>query len=585
MTTITTQLTRKTKRGTDGVSLGLLALLLGSGAFASTQTLVIPVQVTVTATGTTVVVSAQSTTIPIPTSPPPPVCGAAPVSTSSPIACPSGTTGSWKQTTTYAQAPYPTCWSASVSPSSAPAGACTPVVTPPTTNNCGMQLGTAAIFCDTFDAPAGTATRSGDLDGNVWGVSRATGAVNFGGQQFDQWASTTIQKCDGSLPAVNSPHDVIICNGQVREASNDNVSGQFENGTVTSLAMYPKQPFDFAGRIGTVSFDVSNDTAGTHSSWPEFWMSDLPVPDPFSHFDTWASLPANGLGVRFGANCDAGQQCICPNANNISKPRWTVDSVAVIRNYVLDDTGGYGPRNVAMKTLDCVVASSGPGNMNHVEVRISQSAIDVYASDAGATTLKHIASASNAGLTFTRGLVWLEDVHYNADKGDSTRPSQREHTFAWDNLAFDGPFTYRDFAFDALDGTTAGPNGSVNLAKLAQPNATSSWNVPGLPANPQATAARVLFNFTGGGDANPAAINVIVNGHTHSVPWPYPDQATNTWRTFAVTVPLTDLLAGINIVQLGASTAQAFANVDIVLVDVTGGVPVLPGSKNTYPGT
>ncbi len=58
----------------------------------------------------------------------------------------------------------------------------------PSANACGMQLGTSAVtFCDTFDAPAGIGNRAGDLDGNVWGVSRATGQIGFGGL-FNEWA-------------------------------------------------------------------------------------------------------------------------------------------------------------------------------------------------------------------------------------------------------------------------------------------------------------------------------------------------------------------------------------------------------------
>jgi hypothetical protein len=91
----------------------------------------------------------------------------------------------------------------------------------------------------------------------------------------------------------------------------------------------------------------------------------------------------------------------------------------------------------------------------------------------------------------------------------------------------------------------------------------------------------VLFNFFG--NDNPTALNVIVNGNTHSVPWPYPDHLQNTWRTFAVTIPLTDLVTGTNVVQLGADVAEVFSNIDIVLVDVPGGLPVLPGSNNAYP--
>jgi fibronectin type 3 domain-containing protein len=461
-------------------------------------------------------------------------------------------------------------------------------ISTPGANACGMQLGTSAvIFCDTFDAPAGIGNRAGDLNGNVWGVSRASGEVNLGGL-YNVWNPTLIQKCDGTTPTVIAPADVIICNGQVREATNDNNSGVFEEGNVTTLAMYPKQPFDFAGRTGTVSFDVSNDTNGSHAAWPEFWLTDLPVPVPFNHFATWLSLPANGLGIRFAANADPGSFGSCPNNNNINQLRWTVSTAVVVRGFVMDDTEGYGTRTaLAVTDLDCATEASGPDQMNHVEIRISQNQIDVYATDAGVAatpaTLKHIAVITNANLTLTRGLIWLEDVHYNADKGDPSRPSQRQHTFAWDNVAFDGPFTDRDFTFDALDNTAPAPNGSVNLAKLSPANQTSSWTVSNLPANPQAAAAKVLFNFDGGLGVPPASLNVIVNGHAHTVPWPYPDQLTNTWRTCAVAIPLSDLVAGTNVVQLGAATAQIFSNVDIVLADVSGGVPVLPGSNNSYP--
>jgi len=197
----------------------------------------------------------------------------------------------------------------------------------------------------------------------------------------------------------------------------------------------------------------------------------LPVPDPFNHFDSWQSLPANGLGVRFDGVAPIGQQGTCPNTNNLDKLRWTVDSAAAVRSYVLDDTLGYGPHreNDDSGLRDRVER---PGQMNHVELRISQNQIDVYATDAGvaatSATLKHIAVVTNANLTLTRGLIWLEDVHYNGDKIlDPARSSQREHTFSWDNVAFDGPFTYRDFSYDAPDNTVKGANGAVNLGKFS----------------------------------------------------------------------------------------------------------------------
>jgi hypothetical protein len=466
----------------------------------------------------------------------------------------------------------------------------------PVSGNCGMQLGGTAVFCETFDNKnPGIPSRTGDLDPNVWGVSRIIGdGVNFGQHWYNQWNSTTIKKCDGTTPTVNAPNDVIICNGQLREAVNDNNSGQA--GTVVALAMYPKQPFDFAGRTGTVSFDVSNDTTGTHGAWPEFWISDLPVPAPFSHEDSWQTLPANGLVVRLGNEAPVGQGGLCQNGNNLDKVRWNVDSVGVVRNYVLEDrtynmTDVGTPSNppLTLTLLDCVIAANGPGQMNHVEIRVSQSKIDVYATDAGVaatpTTLKHIASITNANLTLTRGLVWIEDVHYNAMKGDPARPSEGQHTFAWDNVAFDGPFTYRDFSYDALDSNTPGVNGAMNLGKFSLPNQTASWNVLNVPANPKGTAARVLFNFNNEVNPVPTVLNVIVNGHAHPTPWPYPDKIQYTWRTFAVTIPITDLVPGTNVVQLGSDQPMVSSNANIVLVDVPGGVPVLPGSNNAYPAS
>ena len=248
----------------------------------------------------------------------------------------------------------------------------------------------------------------------------------------------------------------------------------------------------------------------------------------------------------------------------------TVDSAVVIRNYVMEDSTGSGtPTGMVVTPLDCVVSSTGVGSMNHVEVRVSQGQIDVYATDAGTTApLKHIAVITKANLSLTRGLIWLEDVHYNADKGDL--PSQREHTFAWDNVAFDGPFTYRDLSYDAPDALVPSTNGSVNLGKFSGPNQASSWTVPNLPANPQAEAVRVLFNFFHYDP--PTVLSVTVNGHAHPTAWPYPDTQGLTWRTLAVTIPITELVAGTNVVTIGGNQALNTSNVDIVLVNA-GTVP------------
>jgi len=158
-----------------------------------------------------------------------------------------------------------------------------------------MQLNqSAVVFCDTFDQPSPVTNRAGQLNGTLWGVSRVLG----GSTGLAAWNNSTLDGCNGPQPASSvGATDVVVCNGQLRESVDDNYD-------VSVLAIYPKQPFDFANRTGTVSFDVSNDTTGTHGAWPEFWISDQPVPAPSAHLIPCdlCSIPRNGFGIRFAAD-------------------------------------------------------------------------------------------------------------------------------------------------------------------------------------------------------------------------------------------------------------------------------------------
>lgn len=427
---------------------------------------------------------------------------------------------------------------------------------------CGIQQ---PAFCETFDQPTdntGGNVRSGQLDGMLWGVSRATGFANFGQTQFNAWSPTLQVQCDGSLSTVQPPNDVIVCGHQVREAVNDNTG-------VTVLAMYPKQPFDFAGRTGIIAFDVSNDTQGAHTAWPELWLTDQPVPAPFTHAASWFAAPRNGVGIRLSASTlpfeGPSIAQICPSDNH---PRWSAESVVVSRNYVVDDQTEVG-HTTSLKMLDCVIASSGPNDgLNHVEVHVSQSQIDVWATDAGTTApLHHLATAPNANLSFTRGLVWLEDAHYNADKFG--QHDQKQHTFAWANVGFDGPVLPRDLTFDVPD--AGSPTGQqVNLGYNAQPG-TVPLPITGVQHLQDAAAALLTFNFFH--YAPPSTITYVVNGHSHAVPWPYPDQTGGSWRALAALVPFSELVAGTNTVSFSFDQVETIvSNVDLVLVGA-GGLP------------
>ena len=155
-------------------------------------------------------------------------------------------------------------------------------------------------FCDTFDAPTTLERgRAGDLDPVIWGVSRTNTFVNEGQGQFNDWLPATLKGC-GPDETVLPPDDVRICDGLLLDAASDG-SGQ------VTVAMYPKQPFDFAGRTGTVVFDVSADAQGTHTAWPEFWITDQPVPAPHSTLPAQAPHARNSFGFSIAHECGGGQ--------------------------------------------------------------------------------------------------------------------------------------------------------------------------------------------------------------------------------------------------------------------------------------
>jgi hypothetical protein len=215
--------------------------------------------------------------------------------------------------------------------------------------------------------------------------------------------------------------------------------------------------------------------------------------------------------------------------------------------------------------------------MNHIEVHISQSQVDVYATDAGTMgPLHHIAVVQNANLTFSRGLVWLEDAHYNADKFG--QHNQMQHTFSWANVGFDGPVLARDLAFDSPDALAPVPaTGQINLGVDAQPNSGPQLSIPNVSGIQNATAGLLTFNFFH--YTAPQSVTYVVNGHAHSVAWPYPDTTGGTWRTLAGPVPLSEVVAGTNTVSIFAPDQElTIANVDLVMVGAAG-VPAAPAGQ------
>ncbi|MCU1501939.1 MAG: hypothetical protein JWM12_1293, partial [Ilumatobacteraceae bacterium] len=404
----------------------------------------------------------------------------------------------------------------------------------------GCSLANAA-FCDTFDAPKGAGTRTGDLDPVLWGVSRI-GDVNPG-QAANNIVSAHLQGCGGSA-ATPPPGDVRICDGQMLEALND-------GGGVVNLDTYPKQPFSFGGRTGKVVFDVSADSDGSHGAWPEFAITDEPVPGVRRSIS--GQVPAHAQN-SIGFSIDAG--CVNqPNTTGIGVIFYTVDGVY---------------NEVQNSRPNCVTKGSRTA-MNHFEVRVSQGHIEVWGTDAGSTTLKQLAVEDiPGGLAFNQGLVWLNDVHYNARK--AVEPcacgTQFDHTFAWDNLGFDGPKTYRDLGYDVADANAATSNRSINGDGQTEQGyqigtGPQSFTVTGVTKG-SATKAKVVFNdYTF--DAGPTMVSI--NGHAAvAADWRSTD-ATFAWRSVSVEVPLSDVVGGDNTLTFTSGSASTIiANVSLILV-------------------
>ncbi len=442
---------------------------------------------------------------------------------------------------------------------------------------------TSPAFCDNFNNPTvnPASSRSGDLNDTVWGVSR-DGLSAFGNQwpgpmslfALNDGTQTVPSPCN-TVTNVLPPHDVNICNGKLHDVVDDGTG-------VLNLAMYPKQPFDFAGRTGKVVFDVSNNSQGNHAAWPEFWITDQPVPAPFTHEASWTALPRNGLGIRF-AGCTDGSG----NANTCSQgsPQSIgVDSAITVSNYVENDSFNNG--NLQVTGLDSCLASSTPGQMNHYEIDVSQNQIDVYCTNAfsgvlnlSVTPLRHVATIPNANLNFTRGLIWVEDGHYNADKFGN----QRINTFTWDNVGFDGPVLPRDLTFDVPNnpaltvGNVNGYSPTYEIGYDIGPNSSTTVTVPNLSSLSSASGGLLTFNFYDN-TTEPFAFNYAINGHPHTYAWPFPWTNPNSPKTIGIPISLSDVVNGSNTITFSTGNYEmTVSNIDLIMIGAGGIVsPSIP---------
>lgn len=343
-------------------------------------------------------------------------------------------------------------------------------------------------------------------------------------------------------PSTPPPGDARVCNGQYVESQND-------GGAITGITSYPKQPFNFTGRTGTVVFDVSGDGTGTHGAWPEFTITDEPVPGIRSSNSPGNPPRAqNEVGIRFdGCGGQATDQ------TGPGQIYYTIGGV-------------YGEVNSG--THGCVTKGH-PTAMNHVKVEVSTTHIRVSMSDGGGTVMHVVADENLPTLGFSQGLVWLNDMHYNARKAvePGETGTQFDHSFAWDNLGFDGPKTYRDLGFDVPYANVVGGTSAEGDTMVSEgyhvPYGPTTLTVTGVRWDQTPTKAKVVFNRSANGD-DPASVDVSINGH------PYVSSAVlPSWEdtSTSIEVPVADVVAGTNTLTFKSTNWwTTLGNISLILV-------------------
>jgi hypothetical protein len=122
----------------------------------------------------------------------------------------------------------------------------------------GLPCGLAnAAFCDTFEqGPAAVRRRGGDLDPAAWSAARlAPQDFSGGGPVANPVASGPMPTCRAGIPSmVYPPNDTLICEATATRSRQLMTAVNVQNYGINAYMI--KRPFDFAGRVGKIVFDV-----------------------------------------------------------------------------------------------------------------------------------------------------------------------------------------------------------------------------------------------------------------------------------------------------------------------------------------
>jgi hypothetical protein len=311
-----------------------------------------------------------------------------------------------------------------------------------------------AAFCETFDAPSSVRGRAGELDPAIWSGSRIQPQAPTGSGNAFAISPATIANCRPGLPERVLPdQDTLICDSSPSIGSKHLlVAVAAQNYGMSSYRV--RQPFDFAGRSGTLVFDAEGFNQQL-LGWISVEVTEDPIAVPsygIAPNDEGGVLPKNGFELQFSYPCPAPQPS-----------QFSLTALHVFHDYA--DT--VVPADYLSPTpAPCVDFAR--GRLNHFEVHVSQQKIEVYVTPVSpdgvhfAAPILQLSQAVN--LDFSRGYLHIS-THNHATLKYSSNGALDAWLARWDNVAFDGPVLtgFREYeAPDALVPSQS-PAGAVSI--------------------------------------------------------------------------------------------------------------------------
>jgi hypothetical protein len=307
-------------------------------------------------------------------------------------------------------------------------------------------LADAAAFCDQFDAPAEKQGRAGELDTEHWSGSRAAPQLASRDNLSVGILPGTLPPCRADLPAkVSPPQDALICDPTTPIPSNHLlVVASAQNYGQNSYRI--RQPFDFEGRTGKIVFDAEGYLVNSLLGWISIEVTADPISVPGFAIvgvpnDEGTQIPKNAVEIQFQDNC----------AGFKNPPVFGLRLVAVYDNYVAN----------FINPADHVCPAGKQTHLNHFEVAISASKVEVYASDAsdgdGMFAEPQLLISADVKVPFTRGYVSIT-THNHATLKYSDGNTLDAWVARWDNVGFDGPKLTNTREYEVADALRLAPD-------------------------------------------------------------------------------------------------------------------------------